>query len=522
MLNPILPGFYPDPSVCRKDDWFYVANSSFQWWPGIPIHRSRDLQNWEYISHALTSPAQADLSRIADSSGIWAPDLTYANGLFWLVYTIVSKQNERVPANRNLLMTTEDVCGSWSEPVYLNSMGYDPSLFHEDDGRVYLVSMRVDDTPGEDAFKGIVVQEYDPENKQLIGRPVHIFSGTELGITEGPHIYKRNGWYYLLTAEGGTLYSHAATLCRSRSLYGPYELYPDSPLITANGYESVLQKAGHADMIEVEDGRWALFYLAGRPLDGKCMLGRETCLQSITWKDDWPCPDHTGPDPVVPDFSLPHSPAPPEPERDDFDVKTLPPSWQFLRVPPGKIIDLTSRPGWLRLHALPTVLCNVEPVSFTACRIRHHSFVAETLMEYHPEAEFQHAGLVCYYDTTHWYFLSVCFRQGTGHMLSLRVYDGNAKRYDTVLEEPLTDFGGLIHLGVICDGRTFQFVYRIDNEKQIDFARPQDALILSDDYIFEKQFAFTGACIGLAAWDRFDLKSYADFDWFAYAGVDKG
>jgi len=175
--NPILPGFYPDPSICKKDDYYYIATSSFQWCPGIPIHRSKDLRNWEFVSHALTKTSQADLSRIGDSYGIWAPDISFANGKFWIIYTVVSALFNDLCIDNNYLMTAENIEGPWSKPVHLNSTGFDPSIFHDDDGKKYIVNMLRDNTPGIDLFGGILVLEYDHETKKVIGEPVNIFKG---------------------------------------------------------------------------------------------------------------------------------------------------------------------------------------------------------------------------------------------------------------------------------------------------------------------------------------------------------
>ena len=516
--NPILPGFYPDPSICRKDEWYYIANSSFQWMPGIPIHRSRDLRHWEFVSHALTSPIQANLQRISDSYGIWAPDLTYADGKFWMVYTVVSRQNENICAETNYLITAEDPNGPWTQPVYLNSTGYDPGFFHDDDGRKYIVNMLHDDTPGADSFSGIILQEYDVEKQCLIGISVNIFKGTELGVTEGPHLYKRNDWYYLLTAEGGTLYGHAVTFARSRNITGPYELHPENPILTAKDKDTKLQKAGHADIIAVDGDKWAIVYLAARPVDKKCMLGRETCIQSLKWReDDWPYLDYDYPVDKVPDFGLPESPVKTKSEIDSFNQTELSPEWLTPRYPIGDWADLTSRPGYLRLHALPDSIVHIEETSFIARRIQHHSFRVETLMEYSPVQNFQHAGLICYYDCTHWFFLNKHFDSEKGTMLSLTVYDANRNQYERVAEELIDTTSNRIYLAVECDGREMQFFRRLsDNEDFIPIGPSLDALILSDDYVFQKQFAFTGAFVGLAAWDRYNLGSYADFDYFSY------
>ncbi|WP_147372528.1 glycoside hydrolase family 43 protein, partial [Calidithermus terrae] len=296
--NPVLPGFNPDPSVVRVGEDYYVATSTFEWFPGVQIHHSRDLAHWRLAGRPLARRSQLDLLGNPDSGGVWAPCLSYADGRFWLVYTDVKTWAPEAPFKdtHNYLVTAERVEGPWSEPVYLNSSGFDPSLFHDDDGRKWLLNMVWDHRKGRNAFAGILLQEYDPVRQELVGPVRNIFRGTCLGVTEGPHLYKRGGWYYLLTAEGGTSYEHAVTLARSRSIFGPYEVHPANPLLTARDHpELPLQKAGHASLVETPAGEWYMVHLTGRPLDPptaplrRCNLGRETAVQKLEWAPDgWP------------------------------------------------------------------------------------------------------------------------------------------------------------------------------------------------------------------------------------------
>jgi xylan 1,4-beta-xylosidase len=246
--NPILPGFNPDPSICRAGDDFYIATSSFQWWPGVPIYHSRDLRHWELVSYALTDPAHLDLRRIGDSAGIWAPCLSYADGLFWLIFTVASGGRQHTYECPNYLTTAADPRGPWSAPVYLNTTGNDPSLFHDDDGRKWLVNTEFVWAPGYRAHNGTVLQEYSVAERRLIGPARNIFGGTALGTPEGSKLHKHNGWYYLVTAEGGTEYGHAMTVSRSRDIWGPYQVHPQNPVLTAkDDPANPIQRAGHGD-----------------------------------------------------------------------------------------------------------------------------------------------------------------------------------------------------------------------------------------------------------------------------------
>ena len=293
-------------------------------------------------------------------------------------------------------------------------------------------------------------------------------------------------------------------------------MHPENPIMTARNTKSWLQKAGHADLVEIKDDLWAMVYLCGRPVDGKCMLGRESCIQKINWEDGWPWLEHKGPDPEIPDFGLEESSVEPAPTLDTFNSFELGGHWNTSRVPLGALVDLRSRPGHLRLHAMPDAIYSIEPTTFVARRVQHHAFQAETLMEYSPEMQFQHAGLVCYYDTTHWNFLNKTFSVEKGVVISLIAYDSTAKRYDIVEEEKLAELEKRVKLHVSCDGRAMQFSWGYEDGEMQKIGVPQDALVLSDDYIFASGWAFTGAFVGLAAWDRFNRKSHADFDYFKY------
>src|SRR5580765_523395 len=298
ITNPILRGFNPDPSIVRVGDDYYIATSTFEWYPGVQIHHSRDLVHWRLLTRPLRRANQLDMRGDPDSCGIWAPCLTHADGLYYLIYTDVKRYgrasvggiaNASLRDFHNYLVTAERIDGDWSDPIHLNSSGFDPSLFHDEDGRKYLLNMLWDHRPGHNRFAGIVLQEYSVEERKLIGKRVKIFEGTPLGFTEGPHIYKREGYYYLLTAEGGTNWNHAVTLARSRNLTGPYEIHPETHIMSArNRPDAPLKRAGHGDLVEVPGGDTYLVYLVGRPLPnrGRCVLGRETAIQKMAWGED--------------------------------------------------------------------------------------------------------------------------------------------------------------------------------------------------------------------------------------------
>jgi xylan 1,4-beta-xylosidase len=355
--NPILKGFNPDPSMIRVGDDYYIATSTFEWFPGVQIHHSRDLVNWRLLTHPLTRVSQLDLRGAQSSGGVWAPHLSYDNGTFYLIYTDVKNRKGPYKDTHNYMVTASDILGPWSEPVFLNSSGFDPALFHDDDGRKWLVNMRWDFRKGRSRFSGIVLQEYSPAEKKLVGPVREISKGSHLGVTEGPQLYKRAGYYYLLLAEGGTGYNHAATLARSRNIEGPYEFDPEYPLLTTiDNPEHPLLKAGHGSLVQTQGGEWFMAHLCARPLPGRmlCPLGRETALQRVEWTEDgWLRLAGGGklPQVKVPSPGLREHRFPEPPEKDDFENGELNTHFQTLRIPAEESwLSLSERPGYLRLR----------------------------------------------------------------------------------------------------------------------------------------------------------------------------
>ena len=288
--NPILPGFNPDPSIIRVGDDYFVATSTFEWYPGVQIHHSPDLANWTLATRPLNRGSLLDLRGTQDGGGVWAPCLTHDGTQFWLVYSHCKRLHGSFQDVRNYITTSSSITGPWSDPIYVNSSGFDPSIFHDDNGRKWFVNMLWDHRQRPRLFEGICLQEYDPIQKVPIGLRKNIFEGSPLGVVEGAHLYKRGSWYYLMTAEGGTGYQHACTLARSRDIWGPYELHPQHQILTAKDNPFLaLQKAGHGDIVETPDGRTYLVHLASRPVghDRRCILGRETCIQEAEWRDNW-------------------------------------------------------------------------------------------------------------------------------------------------------------------------------------------------------------------------------------------
>lgn len=529
--NPILPGFNPDPSIVRVGDDYYIATSTFEWFPGVQIHHSRDLIHWRLLTRPLNRPSQLNMLGDPDSCGVWAPCLTYADGLFWLIYTDVKRYGRTTQGastgaslrdTHNYLVTCPQIDGEWSDPVYLNSSGFDPSLFHDDDGRKYLVNMRWDHRPGFNRFSGIALQEYSHQDRKLTG-PVHmIFGGTQIGFTEAPHLYKRDGYYYLLTAEGGTGWGHAVTMARSRELAGLYELHPDTFILTSRHRPDVeLQRAGHADLVETQAGETYLVHLCGRPIRnrGRCTLGRETAIQRMTWSDDgWlHTEDGTGvPSIEVVPPDLQQHEFPTAPEREDFDSPILPSDFQWLRSPwPNELFSLTDRLGYLRLYGRETI-GSMFRQSLVARRQQAHCYTAETIVEFEPDGFQQMAGLVCYYNGSKFHYLYVSRDDGGGkHVRAMSSLPDQVQ--SDVFSAPMPIPAGVpVQLRVEVDYERLYFAFRTERDEWQRLPGPLDASILSDEAAAPGTPNFTGAFVGVCCQDLAGTRHPADFDYFEY------
>ncbi len=531
--NPILPGFNPDPSIVRVGDDYYIATSTFEWFPGVQIHHSRDLVNWRLLTRPLRRASQLNMLGDPDSCGVWAPCLSYADGLFWLIYTDVKRFGRASVAGatgssmrdfHNYLVTCPTIDGDWSDPVYLNSSGFDPSLFHDDDGKKYLLNMLWDHRPGHNRFAGIVLQEYSIAEQKLIGKRQNIFAGTQLGFTEAPHLYWRNGWYYLLTAEGGTNWNHAVTMARSRHLTGPYKLHPDTYIMSARQRpDCELQRAGHASLVETQTGETYLAYLVGRPLRnrGRCTLGRETAIQKMVWGEDgWlRTLDGQGiPTVETPTPNLPAQPFPPGPVREDFDSPHLPLDFQWLRTPyPEELFSLDARRGFLRLIGRETLGSQFRQ-SLAARRQQSHCFSASTVIEFEPEHFQQLAGFVCYYNSTKFHYLHLSHDETIGKHLRVMSCAPDSMQADSFTPPIAIPTGKPVHLRVEVDYERMQFAYRVEG---VDadwrwLTQQFDASTLSDECLVPGQAHFTGAFVGMACQDMAGTGRTADFDFFEY------
>jgi xylan 1,4-beta-xylosidase len=534
--NPILPGFNPDPSICRVGRDYYIATSTFEWYPGVQIHHSTDLANWRLVKRPLERASQLDMRGNPDSGGIWAPCLSYADGLFWLVYTDVKRLDGAFKDTHNYIVTAPAIEGPWSDPVYVNSSGFDPSLFHDDDGRKWFMNMLwnhvshgVGGQPRHPSFAGILLQEWDAKAGKLLAKAENIFRGSPHGLVEGPHLFKRNGWYYLTTAEGGTGYDHAVTMARSRSIHGPYEMHPDvHPLTAKDAPDWPLQRAGHGQIVETPDGEVYHTHLTSRPLPGtrRSPLGRETAIQKCVWgADGWLRLERGGP---LPALEVPAPGGANTAVRDeaavyyDFEGKTLPADFQWLRTPyPERIFSLTEKAGALRLYGRESIGSFFEQ-ALVARRQEHFSFRAETELRFDPETFQEAAGLVHYYNRHKFHFLAVTHDNARGRVLTIFSCPGDWPdgRLTFPLGDPIPLPGGEpVRLAAEVRGPSLRFSLFRDGAWNL-VGPVLDASVISDEGGRGEHGSFTGAFVGMMAFDTSGGGRVADFESFSYAPLD--
>jgi xylan 1,4-beta-xylosidase len=513
--NPVLKGFHPDPSFLRVGDDYYIASSTFEWYPAIRLHHSRDLVHWKLIGQVFTDNKQLDLTAVPNSGGIWAPSLSYCDGLFYMMYTVVYTKTGPFKDVKNYLVTAQNITGPWSQPVFINASGFDASLFHDDDGRKWVVNLQWDSRKGKSRFEGIVLQEYSPAQKKLVGSAKMILQKKIL--IEGPNLYKVNGWYYLMLAQGGTGWQHSIAMARSRNVEGPYELDPQDVVLTSRHDPKLeLQKVGHGELVQAQDGQWYLAHLCSRPVgkNRRCILGRETAIQKCVWTEDGWLRLHTGsiePQVQVPAPDVPVAQTVAVPGKDDFDSDVLHPDWSTLREPAdASWLSLTERKGWVRLYGRQS-LHSFFQQSMIAKRLQSFQATAQTCMQFKPTHYGHSAGLICWYDTDNHYYLRVLYDNQKGKVLGIVLTDDG--KYDELTDSQVVIDGlETIYLKAQIDYETVQFCYSTDGISWKKIGPALDATKLSDDYA--DKLKFTGAFVGLCVQDLQGSGIHADFDYF--------
>ncbi|OHD00402.1 glycoside hydrolase 43 family protein [Sphingobium sp. D43FB] len=496
-INPILSGYYPDPTITRVGDDYYLVNSSFAHFPGLPIFKSKDLVNWVQIGNAIDRPSQLDFTGRRTSEAVFAPDISWHDGVFYIVNTCVACRN-------NFVITATDPAGPWSDPIWLPFEGIDPSIYWEGD-KAYIVNNRApDEPPRYDGHRAIWIQEYDWRAGKMVGPSTQLING---GVDiskkpvwiEGPHIFRKDGYYYLTAAEGGTSVNHSQVVLRSKKLRGPYLPYADNPILTQRDMDpnrpDPIGSAGHAKLIQTQKGDWWATFLAVRPYKGDFYnIGRETFLLPVTWKDGWPIIlprgekiPHVG---KVPDLPAQPSPALPVSGNftytDDFDGDRLAMQWIGIRTPHQPFYRVTN--GALELES-STPLGDLNGVpAFVGRRQQHAVATMSTTMRFTPEKDGDTAGLAAIQsDRSHIVFGVT--QVGGKKMIALTSRD-NADTDMLVTSAPLTATGP-VTLTIRAEGGKMAFDYEVDG-KRATLKSDLDATLLST----RKAGGFVGTVVG--------------------------
>ncbi|WP_207494769.1 glycoside hydrolase family 43 protein [Aridibaculum aurantiacum] len=533
--NPILSGFYPDPSIVRVGEDYYMVNSTFSYFPGIPVFHSRDLVNWKLISHVITRTEQMDFTGKGVSRSIFAPTIRYHKGLFYVTCTMVDGKG-------NFVVTAADPAGPWSNPSWLPIDGIDPSLYFDEDDKCYITynSIPPDNKSLYNGHRTIRINEFDYKNLKVVGENTILVNGgtdiaKEPSWIEGPHIVKRYGYYYLISAEGGTGADHSVVAFRSKNILGPYEPYEKNPILTqrhlTGDRKHPITSTGHADLVELPDGRWYAVFLGTRPYEQDYFnTGRETFLTPVEWKNEWPI-INPGHDEVQYHYPLPL------PQRkfknqtsysgnfsykENFDKPNLQPDWIFLRHIKEPWYSLNNKKGFLTLTLRPeTVAGNLNP-SYVARRQQHATFEAATAMIFQPSASNEKAGLLCFMKETNFYFLckSIDNKQP---VVQLYKSTKETKKLQLLASQVLPSTAtGAIQFKVVANADNYSFYYSTNNKNWNLVKDNVDGKFLSTKVAGGFANNFVGSTIGLYATSSgAPSGNIANFDWFEYKGNDE-
>lgn len=504
--NPILPGFNPDPSICRVNDDYYLVTSSFTWYPGLPIYHSKDLINWEVIGHAINRPDMIDMNNLNDNDGIWAPTIRYHDGVFYLITT----------ANKsggNFYMTASDPKGPWSEPIWLkNATGIDPSLFWDEDGKCYYTGNSWSFKKSWSSQCAVWMQELDLNQKKLVGERKILTYGHANNATfaEGPHIYKIKDKYLLLMAEGGSGYHHAVTVHHSKSLWGPYIADKTNPVLTHRylGTKCPLQSLGHADLVQTQNGEWYSVFLGKRILNGYNPLARETFMCKVEFENNTPI-FNPGEGMILSTMrrpNLPWTPVKSEPDRDDFDVNNLASMWYFVRVPQKDFYTIQN--GQLILSLQPEVVDSLVSSAMIIRKTKHHQFKATTRLIFQAKNINEQAGLI-FYRTANSYYSLLKDRFG------ITLVKKHLGKKEIVSSVPYVSKE--VYLSVRVDGLDVKFSFGETLDNMTDIGGLQSAKVVSDNK-FNK---FNGTGVGMYVTSNGQQsKNNASYDWFEYSNVE--
>lgn len=505
--NPILPGFHPDPSICRVDSDYYMVTSSFEWFPGVPVYHSTDLVNWKHIGNVLDRPEQLELEvGHRHNGGIWAPTIRYNDGLFYMITTISGRSN--------FYVTAKNPAGPWSNPVWLKAPGIDPSLFWDDDGTCwYTGAANLNQKPQWSNQNGVFIQELDLEKGEVIGEPIQLTHGhaNNARWTEGPHIYKIDGRYMLMVAEGGTGLEHGITVFDSDKITGPYTASHVNPVLTHRhlGKHYPIGMVGHGDLVETQNGEWWGVAIGRRVKENVSMLARETFLVPVIFEDGWPVFNPREGRILEEDKrpNLPWNPIGKVDERDNFDTENLAPQYNFLRTPFEKWWDLDD--GQLHIDLRPMKFTELGNPSMIVRRIQHLNYKATTHLTFDSKKSNEEAGITAFLDNLQHYRLVKKDRK----IQLIKVDLGK----ETVVAEATYKSKNIV-LQIEANMFDFTFKYGEDENSLKKIGTIQDAKVITARTFNGTGFngIYTGMC---ASSNGEKSKKKAVFNWFEYKKI---
>lgn len=541
--NPVIKGGYPDPSICKVNDIYYMVTSSFYYFPGLPIFRSLDLVHWEQIGNAISRPEQLDFRNCDSSEGLWAATIRYHKGRFYIVNTLdVEGRTYRY----NFIITAEDPAGEWSDAVIIEGAdGIDPSLYFDEEGRIWYCGNMIPDDLKYPSHKMIYLCELDQETFQFKGERHIIYDGNidHSEFMEGPHIYRIDGIYYLMTACGGTQTNHCVNICRSNSLFGPYEPCPRNPIVTNRNLRLVndlgIAVTGHGDLVQTQIGEWYMVLLGIRPYEyfiddydkyqprqwirtpdrnknAQFNLGREVFLIPIAWDyDGWPIADnHNGMvNPVERRPDLPVFRPPLHSRVDNFEEETLDMIWCMRRPSKIPFYSLKDRSGYLRMFLSSVKAEDKESGSLLVRRQQHYDFQAALAMEFEPEKDGEEAGFIIT-QNERFSFLLLKEMKGENIVVSCyRVVNGIRELIGSRIFKQKR-----IYLFIEGSRGRYSFYYGDTERSMISLALDEDGSILST-LVAD---GFVGTFLGMyGSSSHKDSGNYADYDWFKYEIIEE-
>ena len=531
--NPILAGGYPDPSICKVGDTFYLVNSSFEYFPGLPIHKSTDLINWELIGHGLHRESQAsstvNLVDVQSNGGIHAPTIRYNKGVYYIISTNVYFDAEKKKADMvNFIITANNPAGPWSDPIQIEGApGIDPDLFFDDNGRVWYVGNQAPENPSFDGEGEIWLQELDLNEYNLIGERHLLWRGACGGVwAEGPHMYKKDGKYYLIIAEGGTSFNHAVMVAMSENIEGPYISNPRNPILTSRhlSYDNWVNSTGHGDIVELDDGRYYMVILGIRnEINRGSNMGRETFIAPLSWEREpfeWKVNKNLWP--VVSPIS---GKVEKENEviftnstqinsynfRDDFNSKMLGLKWNFRRLPLKNIYSLDKREGYLRMFSHQNIIKERHRAALMGFKQNQTNFEYFTSLNFNPENNKSEAGISIFQKDDNYLNFTIVKKDG---IFFIRVNAYNNNKLILKDEQLLPDYKGKIKLKILSEEGEYKLFYSTRGFRYRLFNKLKNDILLSKGY--------TGAHIGLYITSNGeDSDDYVDFDYVDYSVINQ-